>query len=76
MNDFTAKQAFNQAANQAAKQAAEHLGASLQTLYAYVSRGLLHAQPGKTRRDRRYRTADVGVCPAEGAQGRSRRGAP
>lgn len=32
MNDFTAKQAFNQAANQAAKQAAEHLGASLQTL--------------------------------------------
>ncbi|MGR9577979.1 citrate synthase family protein [Pandoraea sputorum] len=53
-----------------AKQAAEHLGVSLQTLYAYVSRGLLHAEPGKTHRDRRYRVSDVERLATQRTRGR------
>jgi len=53
-----------------AKQAAEHLGVSLQTLYAYVSRGLLHAEPGKTHRDRRYRASDVERLATQRTRGR------
>ncbi|WP_087725955.1 citrate synthase family protein [Pandoraea sp. PE-S2T-3] len=53
-----------------AKQAAEHLGVSLQTLYAYVSRGLLHAEPGKTHRERRYRVVDVERLAAQRTRGR------
>jgi citrate synthase len=43
-----------------AKAAAEELGVTLQTLYAYVSRGLLRSEPepGQTRR-RRYSASDV-----------------
>lgn len=53
-----------------ATQAAERLGVSLQTLYAYVSRGLLHAEPGKTHRERRYRVADVERLAAQRTRGR------
>ncbi|VVE62254.1 excisionase [Pandoraea captiosa] len=53
-----------------AAQAAERLGVSLQTLYAYVSRGLLHAEPGKTHRERRYRAADVERLAAQRTRGR------
>ena len=53
-----------------ATQAAERLGVSLQTLYAYVSRGLLHAEPGKTHRERRYRAADVERLAAQRTRGR------
>lgn len=56
-----------------AAQAAEHLGVSLQTLYAYVSRGLLHAEPGKTHRERRYRVADVERLAAQRTRGRKPR---
>ncbi|MFX6006889.1 helix-turn-helix domain-containing protein, partial [Acinetobacter baumannii] len=40
-------------------EAAILLGVSRQTLYAYVSRGLLHAHPGGQARDRRYLAAEV-----------------
>lgn len=53
-----------------ATQAAERLGVSLQTLYAYVSRGLLHAERGKTHRERRYRAADVERLAAQRTRGR------
>ncbi|AJP57540.1 hypothetical protein UC34_12040 [Pandoraea vervacti] len=53
-----------------AAQAAERLGVSRQTLYAYVSRGLLHAEPGKTHRERRYRAADVERLAAQRTRGR------
>ena len=56
-----------------AAQAAERLGVSLQTLYAYVSRGLLHAEPGKTHRERRYRVADVERLAAQRTRGRKPR---
>lgn len=41
-----------------AKQAAELLGVRIETLYAYVSRGLLRSEPGSGR-SRRYHRADV-----------------
>jgi citrate synthase len=43
-----------------AGRAAEELGVSLQTLYAYVSRGMVRSEAveGK-RRNRRYRAEDV-----------------
>lgn len=53
-----------------ATQAAERLGVSLQTLYAYVSRGLLRAEPGKTHRERRYRVADVERLAKQRTRGR------
>lgn len=53
-----------------AAQAAERLGISLPTLYAYVSRGLLHAEPGKTHRERRYRAAEVERLAAQRTRGR------
>lgn len=51
-------------------EAAARLGVSLQTLYAYVSRGLLHAEPGKTPRERRYREAEVARLAAQRTRGR------
>lgn len=43
-----------------AKEAAAELGISVATLYAYVSRGLIHSEPGnKARRTKRYRREDV-----------------
>ncbi|SOE08781.1 citrate synthase [Hoeflea halophila] len=42
-----------------AKQAAQRLGISRQTLYAYVSRGLIKAVPGNDPRESRYLAAAV-----------------
>jgi citrate synthase len=42
-----------------ARQAAALLGVKLPTLYAYVSRGLLHSSPGAGGRARRYARRDV-----------------
>lgn len=43
-----------------ASEAAEELGISLQTLYAYVSRGLIRSESvGGDKRSRRYRSEDV-----------------
>lgn len=42
-----------------AGEAASRLGVQVATLYAYVSRGLLHSQPGQGRRDRRYLASEV-----------------
>ena len=42
-----------------AKQAADRLGVSRQTLYAYVSRGLIKALPGEDPRQSRYLAAAV-----------------
>jgi citrate synthase len=42
-----------------AKEAAEHLGVSLATLYAYVSRGLIRSEARGAARDRRYVEADI-----------------
>ena len=43
-----------------AQEAAERLGVSRETLYAYVSRGLLHSAPVSSKsRARRYRAEDV-----------------
>ena len=43
-----------------AQEAAEELGISPATLYAYVSRGLIHSEPtGEKSRSRRYRYDDV-----------------
>lgn len=41
------------------KEAAAYLRVSRQTLYAYVSRGLLHAEAGPGQRESRYLAADV-----------------
>ena len=42
-----------------AEQAARRLGVSVSTLYAYVSRGLLHSEPGNGRRQRLYRAEEI-----------------
>ena len=42
-----------------APQAAARLGVSRQTLYSYVSRGLVRAHPGESHRQRRYLIAEV-----------------
>jgi citrate synthase len=42
-----------------ARETAQRLGVKLDTLYAYVSRGLLHSVAVPGRRERRYRAADV-----------------
>src|SRR5262245_59926456 len=41
-----------------AKQAASRLGISIPTLYAYVSRGLLHSRPGDARKRTRFYPAE------------------
>ncbi|HZG21996.1 MAG TPA: citrate synthase family protein [Herbaspirillum sp.] len=51
-------------------EAAARLGVSRQTLYAYVSRGLLHAEPGASQRESRYFAADVERVAAQRARGR------
>src|SRR3954451_23459721 len=42
-----------------AREAAARLGVKLDTLYAYVSRGLLHSVAVPGSRERHYRAADV-----------------
>ncbi|MEM8934636.1 MAG: citrate/2-methylcitrate synthase, partial [Acidobacteriota bacterium] len=42
-----------------ASQAAELLGVRRETLYAYVSRGQIHSEPGPDGRTSRYRRADI-----------------
>lgn len=69
-----------------AKEAAEQLGISLATLYAYVSRGLIHSVPGSDdSRQRRYSAADVEALlkrkaarkdPTSAAEGALQWGAP
>lgn len=56
-----------------AAQAAERLGVSRATLYAYVSRGLLHAHPGPTPRESRYAQADVEMLAGQRKRGRKPR---
>lgn len=51
-------------------EAAAKLGVSRQTLYAYVSRGLLRAEPSGNPRESRYFAADVDRLAAERARGR------
>lgn len=54
-------------------QAAALLGVSRQTLYAYVSRGLLHAHPGGQARDSRYLASEVERLAASRSRGRKPR---
>jgi citrate synthase len=54
-----------------ALQAAARLGVSRQTLYSYVSRGLLRAHPGDSHRERRYLTAEVNQLVAQRSRARS-----
>ena len=42
-----------------ASEAADRLGVSRSTLYAYVSRGLVHSEPDKVKRRKRYRSSDI-----------------
>ena len=51
-------------------EAAARLGVSRQTLYAYVSRGLLRAEPGGNQRESRYFAADVERLADRRARGR------
>ncbi|HVB65427.1 MAG TPA: helix-turn-helix domain-containing protein, partial [Nitrolancea sp.] len=54
-----------------AREAANELGISVATLYAYVSRGLIHSEPGPVgSRQRRYRLADVQALKERQAQRR------
>jgi citrate synthase len=54
-----------------AKEAAEELGISTATLYAYVSRGVIHSEPGPAgTRQRRYRHADIAALKERQAQRR------
>jgi citrate synthase len=48
--------------------ATNRLGVKPQTLYAYVSRGLVHSEPVPGGRTRRYRKADVERLAARGAR--------
>lgn len=50
--------------------AATRLGVSRQTLYAYVSRGLLHAEAGATPRESRYLAEEVERLAAQRTRGR------
>ncbi|MGO4580703.1 citrate/2-methylcitrate synthase [Cupriavidus sp. 2TAF22] len=54
-------------------EAAARLGVSRQTLYAYVSRGLLHAHDGETPRESRYLAADVELLAGQRTRGRKPR---
>lgn len=56
-----------------AAETAERLGVSRATLYAYVSRGLLHAHPGPTPRESRYAQADVEMLAGQRKRGRKPR---
>ncbi len=57
--------------NLTAREAATELGISPATLYAYVSRGLIHSEPGPVgTRQRRYRRADVEALKERQAQRR------
>ncbi|MES2613500.1 MAG: citrate synthase family protein [Pseudomonadota bacterium] len=56
-----------------AAETAERLGISRATLYAYVSRGLLHAHPGPTPRESRYAQADVDMLAGQRKRGRKPR---
>lgn len=56
-----------------AAETAERLGVSRATLYAYVSRGLLHAHPGPTPRESRYAQADVEMLATQRKRGRKPR---
>jgi len=51
-------------------EAATQLGVSRQTLYAYVSRGLLRAEPGGNHRESRYLATDVERLADQRARGR------
>ncbi|MBP0597432.1 citrate synthase family protein [Herbaspirillum sp. LeCh32-8] len=51
-------------------EAAALLGVSRQTLYAYVSRGLLHAHPGSDPRESRYLAEDVQRLAGKRTRGR------
>lgn len=51
-------------------EAAARLGVSRQTLYAYVSRGLLHAEAGDSHRESRYLADDVERLAAQRTRGR------
>ncbi|RKP46538.1 citrate synthase family protein [Trinickia fusca] len=51
-------------------EAAARLGVSRQTLYAYVSRGLLRAEHGGKQRESRYLAADVERLAGQRARGR------
>ncbi|ONN64269.1 citrate synthase family protein [Herbaspirillum sp. VT-16-41] len=53
--------------------AAALLGVSRQTLYAYVSRGLLHAHPGEEARESRYLAAEVERLAVNRTRGRKPR---
>ena len=54
-----------------AREASQELGISQATLYAYVSRGLIHSEPGPgSTRQRRYRRADVDALKERQAQRR------
>ena len=54
-----------------ALQAAARLGVSRQTLYSYVSRGLLRAHPGDSHRERRYLVAEVNQLATRRSRARS-----
>ncbi|MDF3833569.1 citrate synthase family protein [Cupriavidus basilensis] len=54
-------------------QAAARLGVSRPTLYAYVSRGLLHAHDGETPRESRYLADDVERLAGQRTRGRKPR---
>ena len=54
-----------------ALQAAARLGVSRQTLYSYVSRGLLRAHPGESHRERRYLVAEVNQLATRRSRARS-----
>jgi len=56
-----------------AQQAASRLGVSRQTLYSYVSRGLLRAHPSDNFRERQYLIAEVAQLATKRARGRSPR---
>ena len=56
-----------------AAEAAQRLGVSRQTLYAYVSRGLLHAQPGPDSRASRYLAEEVEQLAGQRRRGRKPR---
>ena len=54
-------------------EAAAQLGVSRQTLYAYVSRGLLYAHDGETHRESRYLADDVARLAGQRTRGRKPR---
>ena len=58
-----------------ARQAADRLGVKLDTLYAYVSRGLLRSVTVPGSRERRYRAEDVEAFSARAPASRRRRSA-